>query len=128
MMQSKKGQFILLSAALLLATGIIIYSQETVNTYKNPSSDFHIINSLENEVCKLVTTTNGSNLPNSVESVVEDTAIYCQNRGNINCSLSIINTTQVPFGGNWSMHNYTHYNYSLWYNTSFLEYNNSFTC
>lgn len=123
----KKSQFLILSVMLLLATSIIIYSQETVNTYKNPSYENLIINSLEKEVCDLVKTTNGTNLPVVVNNTQNDTSQYCNNRAH-QCNLNIVNTTEVPYNGNWSQHNYTHYNYSLYYNTSVITYNKSFTC
>ena len=126
-MNQKKGQFLILSAMLLFSASIFIYSQETVNTYKIPSSNFLDIESIQQEVCGLVKTTNGSNLPTAINNSEEDTSSYCNNR-DVGCNLTIENTTAVPNNGNWSQHNYTHYNYSLIYKSSELEYNSSFTC
>ena len=127
MMASRKGQFLILTSMILLITGIIIYSQETVNTYKNPNHDFYILDPLKKEVCGLVTVTNGTNLPIVTSQMETDTGEFCSKRG-LYCNLTIINTTQVPFSGNWSMHNYTHYNYTLEVRSSYLNYSNTFTC
>lgn len=127
MMSSKKGQFVILTSMILLVTGIIIYSQETVNTYKNPEHDFYILESLEKEVCALITITNGTNLPVVIPQMETDTGEFCSKRG-LNCLLEIKNTTQVPFNGNWSMHNYSYYNYTLALQSNYLNYSNTFTC
>lgn len=125
--KNTKGQLLIVSAMLLFAVSIFIYSQETVNTYKFPSQDFFIVDSLESEVCNVVRKTNGSNLPEVMNNTKEDTSSYCQNR-DLSCTLVIVNTTQVPFNGNWSQHNYSLYNYSLELTSDSLSYNASFTC
>ena len=127
MFKSKKSQFLILSVMILIATGIIIYSQETQNTYKSPDQENFIIDSLKKEVCGIVKITNGSNLPLVINNITNDTNKYCIKR-KVECELVIINTTQVPYNGNWSKHNYTHYNYSLYYNTTGITYNSSFIC
>ena len=123
----KKSQAFIISAMFLFLLMIFIYSQETQNTYIVKSGEYNLVKNIIYETCYIGTTSNGSFIDNRYSTFKNNIYSHCQNIEKI-CNLTITNNTQIPPLGNYSLLNYTHYNYHLTYLTEHISYSINFTC
>lgn len=119
----KKSQFFILSGMLLFLLLFIIYSLETENSYISKFSDDTILNNIVYETCVIGKNSNGTQIDGRYSSFSLNVSDYCESMNNY-CNLSITPNVVIPPEGNWSLLNYTHYDYHIdygWngYNTSF---------
>ena len=127
MIRGKKGQFLILSVLLLITAMTIIYSMEVTNSYKPTTSERMVEGSIEWEVCRFMEGVNGSVIDYLGENIEEGVEVYCDVNG-VNCGMDIINITEVPYEGNWSLHNHTHYEFVLSYESSIVNNERKFVC
>jgi len=125
--KNKKSQFLILSALYLILLILFSYSLETQNDYITKNTKNLLLNNLIYETCQIGKLSNGSFIDSRLSNFSVDVNNYCDGFG-YNCSLSIINNTQIPPGGNYSKLNYTHYNYSIFYEVDGFVYTGDFTC
>lgn len=127
MLKNKKSQFLILSTLFLLLLLIFSYSLGTENSYITKKSKFNLLDNIIYETCQIGRNSNGTFIDSRYSNFTLDVKNYCQ-EFNYNCTLSIINNTAIPPLGNWSLLNYTHYNYSIYYEFDGFKYNNDFSC
>ena len=123
----KKGQFLILSGFFILLLTIFIYSLETDNTYIVNLRDSNLVDNIELETCNILKISNGTQIEQRISNITNFVSIYCYQR-DIICNLNIINNTQIPPSGNYSLLNYTHYNLTLEILQSTKNYNSQFNC
>ena len=127
MFNQKKGQFLVLSAAFLVLLLVFTYSLETENFYIQNSAEKHIINNIIYETCQIGYLSNGTQLNGSLNNWSLDINSYCNGLGKT-CGLLITNNSQIPPSGNWSLLNYSHYNYTLNFQGNSINSINTFSC
>lgn len=123
----KKSQFLILSGLFVILLVIFIYSLETDNTYIPILGDSYLLENIEFETCKVLKMSNGTQIENRLDFLSINIPIYCNNRNN-QCVFSYQNITTIPPGGNYSLLNYTHFNYSLEINQSSKNINKKIIC
>lgn len=124
---SKKAQFFILSGMLLFLLLFFIYSLETDNSYIVKFSKNSILDNIVYETCIIGKNSNGTQIDGRFDSYELNVLNYCISRG-LSCNLTIINNTQIPPLGNWSLLNYTHYNYNIDYNSDNFNVSFDFNC
>lgn len=127
MKKNKKSQLFIISSLFLILLLIFIYSIETENTYIVKSGKFNLLNNIVYETCNVGKLSNGTFIDSRYNEFEVNVESYCLSYGYL-CNLTIVNNTIVPPGGNWSLLNYTHYNYHIDYSYEGYEYSNSFIC
>ncbi|MDA3856502.1 MAG: hypothetical protein PF569_09685 [Candidatus Woesearchaeota archaeon] len=127
MIKNKKSQLFLLSSLFLLLLLIFIYSIETENTYIVKSGKFNLLNNIVYETCKVGKFSNGTYIDSRYLEFENDLESYCISYGYL-CNLTITNNTIIPPSGNWSLLNYTHYDYHIDYRYEGYNYSSSFIC
>ncbi len=126
-MKTKKGQFLVFSIFLFLSFLLFTYSIETENSYISSSGKNYIQKSIFYETCQIGYSSNGSQIESRYSDFASNLGQYCTDLG-ITCYLSIENNTQVPPLGNYSLLNYSHFDYSLYYLNGGFQVNMSFRC
>ena len=127
MINSKKSQLFILSAVVMILLLIYIYSQETENSYIVKNGQLSLIDNVIHETCQIGYLSNGSYIDQRYSNFTGEVSTYCSSFG-YSCSLLITNNTQIPPSGNYSLLNYTHYNYSIDYEYRTLSISKNFTC
>lgn len=127
MRQSKKGQFLIFSTLILLILLIFIYSIETDNSYIKNSAKNHILQNVVHETCMVARGLSGTELNASLYLFSSDVSSYCSEFG-VTCNLTVVNNTAIPPSGDWDLLDYTHYDLSLVYNNSNLEFSQTILC
>lgn len=124
-LDSRKGQFVVLSTAFLLLLLIFTYSLETQNSYITKPSKISILDNVLQETCIIGKMSNGSQIDGRYSNFTTDIFDYCLSYG-YHCDLNITKKVSAPT--NLSLLNYTHYDYHINYSNSNLSYVSSFTC
>jgi hypothetical protein len=122
---SKKGQFLILSAYVLILLLLFINSLETENTYIDSFSKNIILTSIQRETCSVAKMGPGTELDSRFSTVHSQVASYCETKASL-CNITI--TKKVGAPANTSLLDYTHYTYKLEYNYSNYYYNSTFIC
>jgi len=125
--KNTKSQFLIFSGLFFILLLIFFYSLGTENSYITKKSKFNLLDNIIYETCEIGKNSNGSLIDQRYSNFTLNIENYCLEY-NYNCSLSIINNSQIPPNGNWSLLNYTHYNYSIYYYFEGFEYSGDFTC
>ena len=127
MKKSKKSQFLMLSAFIVMFIFVFIYSLETENYYIANSPESSLLNNIIYETCTLGSNSNGTQIDSRYSNFTIDVSSYCTSR-DIICNLTIVNNTQIPPSGNWSQLDYSDYNYTISLASSTYNYTGNFTC
>jgi len=106
---------------------LFIYSLETDNFYITKFSKNTILDNIIYETCVIGRNSNGTQIDQRLKMFVNNVSNYCGERGSY-CELLITNNTPIPPSGNWSLLNYTHYDYHIDYNWKGLNTSLDFVC
>jgi len=106
---------------------LFIYSIETENFYITKFSKNTILDNIVYETCIVGKNSNGTQINNRFKMFANNVSDYCNESGNY-CDLIIINNTAIPPLGNWSLLNYTHYDYHIDYKWRGLNTSLDFVC
>jgi len=123
--KTNKGQFLILSASLVLSLLFFIYSIETENSYIIKSTKFYILDNIKYESCNIGKLSNGSYLDQRFLNFSGKVKSYCEDRGFL-CELNITKKNGAPT--NLSLLNYTSYNYRINYSVENYKFEGNFTC
>lgn len=126
-MKSKKGQFMIFSVFFLFLLLVFIYSLETVNTYKFENGDLLYIHDIEEKICPILNSRNGTILNDTIPTVENSINSYC-NSYEVGCIFTIENITSIPPLGNWSYLNISQFEMNYVINNSHIIYNSTFRC
>ncbi len=124
---NNKSQIIVLACAFLFLIFLYIYSLETMNSYINMPPKTTILQVVADEVCYLAYRSSGEDLDLRLKMVNSSLLEYCNSEGLL-CSFDIIPYGEVPPLGNWSLLNYSYYNFSLFVSDSTFNFTREFKC
>jgi len=125
--KSKKSQFLVISSLFLFLLIIFTYSFGTENSYIIKKSKFNLLNNVISETCMVGKLSNGTNIEPRFSNLTLSFKNYCWDLG-YDCKLEIVNNTQIPPSGDWTLLNYTHFNYFIDYDFDGFKYEGSFNC
>ena len=126
-MKSKRSQFFIFSALFYILLFLFIYSLETENSYIVNSDKVNLLDNLVYETCQIGINSNASQIAQRFGNYTNDVRSYCIDFG-YNCTLDIQLQAGMPPGGNFSLLNYTMYDYNISYRKSGFNYHGGFTC
>ena len=126
-LKSKKSQFLIISFMFILLLLLFIYSLETDNTYIPSNWENTIVLSFIEQTCYLGKMVNGTYINQTYVELTQFVSSYCDEKI-FDCELVIQNNTLIPPQGNFSLLNYTHYDYTVFFSLGNLSKEVEFRC
>ena len=125
MRKNNKSQLILLAGFLLLSLAFFIYSLETSNFYIESSRDSYQFSHYIFEFCTVAQNNNGTQLDTKMGEFETSFESFCLNSG-YECNITIQKLPSAPV--NDSLLNYSHYNFTLDFESEDFSYKEGFIC